>query len=83
MSIHCPARPATSNVAFLGLDTFEDVLRTFKEAKTKLGEILSSCEFIDNASMDAVTTNLNATNPIGKQKFYMLIEASGKKGLRG
>ena len=30
----------------------------FKHAKADLGEILSSCEFMDNGSMDCVTGNL-------------------------
>ncbi|RXG72720.1 D-2-hydroxyglutarate dehydrogenase, mitochondrial, partial [Armadillidium vulgare] len=79
VSIHCVTKPQATSVAFLGLDTFEDVLKTFKEARRKLGEILSSCEFIDDISLDSVTSNLNLSSPIGNNnKFYMLIETSAK-----
>ena len=49
------------------------------QARSELGEILSSCEFIDGASMVCVTGNLDLTCPIAEQPFYMLIETSGSK----
>lgn len=64
----------------IGLDTFDDVLRTFKEARSGLGEILSSCEMMDMLALDAATTNLNLQRPIGEFPFYMLIETSGSNG---
>ncbi len=36
---------------FLALSRFEDVLATFQEARASLGEILSSCEFIDQVQL--------------------------------
>jgi FAD/FMN-containing dehydrogenase len=63
-----------------GLDTFDDVLRTFKEARSGLGEILSSCEMMDILALDAATTNLKLQRPIGEFPFYMLIETSGSNG---
>ena len=59
--------------AFLSLPSFQAVLRTFKESKAQLGEILSSCEFIDAGSMECVTTNLNLSCPLADNQFYMLI----------
>ena len=35
--------------------SFKEVISVFKEAKGSLGEILSSCEFMDSASMECVT----------------------------
>ena len=49
------------------------MLRTFKESKAQLGEILSSCEFIDAGSMECVTTNLQLSCPLAANHFYMLI----------
>jgi FAD/FMN-containing dehydrogenase len=63
-----------------GLNTFDDVLRTFKEAKRGLGEILSSCEMMDLLALDAATSNLKLQRPIGEFPFYMLIETSGSNG---
>ncbi|TRY74872.1 hypothetical protein TCAL_07130 [Tigriopus californicus] len=79
VAIQCPPRPKAVNVAFLGMTSFESVLRTFKEARSNLGEILSSCEFIDAEAMKCVTGNLELTCPIDPQAFYMLIETSGSR----
>ena len=79
VAIHCPPRPSAVNVAFLGLSDFESVLKTFRKARADLGEILSSCEFMDAGSMDTVVDNLELKNPIGENKFYLLIETSGSK----
>jgi len=79
VSISCPTRPRSVNLAFLSLPDFPSVLDTFRECKGRLGEILSSCEFIDAGSMDCVTQNLNLTCPLEPSNFYMLIETSGSK----
>jgi D-2-hydroxyglutarate dehydrogenase len=62
---------------FTGMNSFEDVLTTFKRCKQDLGEILSSCEYIDNSAMQCVTQNLNLKVPIEDFSFFMLIETSG------
>ncbi|XP_076035373.1 D-2-hydroxyglutaric acid dehydrogenase [Oratosquilla oratoria] len=80
VAIQCPTKPRSVTLAFLGLESFDDVLNTFKECKAKLGEILSSCEFIDASSMECVTQNLNLKSPIEPYPFYMLIEAAGSNG---
>ena len=59
--------------ALLSLPSFQAVLRTFRESKAQLGEILSSCEFIDAGSMECVTTNLSLSCPLADNQFYMLI----------
>lgn len=79
VALQCPPRPKSINMAFVGMESFESVLKTFKQARSNLGEILSSCEFIDSGSMECVTGNLDLTCPIDKQPFYMLIETSGSK----
>lgn len=77
VAINCPSRPQAVNLAFFGLQTFEDVLSIYKDVKSKLGEILSSCEFIDASSLECVEKNLKLKSPISAHPFYMLIETSG------
>lgn len=63
---------------FTGSNSFDDVLKTMRAAKLGLGEILSSCEFIDQASLDCVVAHLGLRPPIEAYPFYVLIETSGK-----
>ncbi|CAB4067166.1 D2HGDH [Lepeophtheirus salmonis] len=78
VSLQCPARPKAVNVALLACSNFQDVLDTFVAARSNLSEILSSFEFMDNESMNAVTQLLRLTSPIGTEdSFYVLIEVSG------
>lgn len=48
-----------------------------KKAKHELGEILSSCEMIDERSLDVVTGHLKVKNVLPDYPFYMLIETHG------
>ena len=80
VALACPPRPKAINVSFLGLESFSRVLETFKAARSDLGEILSSCEFLDAGSLDVVRDNLSLTSPLpGDYPFYMLVETSGSK----
>lgn len=63
---------------FKGLNSFENVLETLRLSKRNLGEILSSCEFIDQSALECVTSRLNLQTPISKFPFYVLLETSGK-----
>ena len=76
-SILVPTRPKTVNVAFLGCESFSDVLKIYKLARSMLGEILSAFEFLDDFCMDLVEMHLGLHNPISKQPFYVLLETSG------
>ncbi len=78
-AINCPPKPSSINLAYLGLSSFDNVLTTFQKAKAFLGEILSSCEFMDGEAIDCVTNNLDLACPIGHHPFYMMIETSGSK----
>ena len=51
VALACPPKPTAVNVAFLGLQSYQSVLATFKHARQRLGEILSSCEFLDAGSL--------------------------------
>ncbi|XP_033210256.1 D-2-hydroxyglutarate dehydrogenase, mitochondrial [Belonocnema kinseyi] len=81
VAIQCPPSPKATNVAFLGLDSFDSVLKTYCSAKANLGEILSSCEMIDKLSLEVCTKYLHLQNPITSggdgHNFYMLIETAG------
>jgi D-2-hydroxyglutarate dehydrogenase len=59
LAMFCPTASAAVNVAFLGLESFEAVRNTFLAAKQDLGEILSSCEMMDKASVDSSTHHHN------------------------
>ncbi|CAG0897942.1 unnamed protein product [Cyprideis torosa] len=77
VALQTASRPQATNVAFLAAETFDSCLAILRAAKTELGEVMSSCEFLDHESMRCVTENLSLTPPIGENPFYMLIETSG------
>lgn len=78
ISILCPPKPTAVNVAFLGLESFEQVQKTFVKAKKDLNEILSAFECMDNTTQDMVENHTDLTRPLSeKYPFYVLIETSG------
>lgn len=82
VAIQCPPLPKAVNVAFLGLNSFDNVLKTYHLAKKELAEILSSCEMMDRLSLEVSTRNLGLQNPLATSDgrdhdFYVLIETSG------
>ena len=79
IALICPPKPKAVNMAYLGLQDFKNVLQTFQKSKEFLGEILSSCEFMDGEAIECVTKNLDLNSPIDNYPFYMIIETSGSK----
>ncbi|GMM49982.1 D-lactate dehydrogenase [Starmerella bacillaris] len=83
VSVLCPPKSNSVNVAWLGLDSYEAVQKTFKLAKNALGEILSSFECVDRASMEVVDAalkkhDMEAQQPLESMHPYqILIETSG------
>ncbi|CAL8274529.1 unnamed protein product [Merluccius merluccius] len=77
VSVLCPRKPSAVNVAFLGCETFDQLLGTFRLSKRMLGEILSAFEFLDAACMGLLNTHLKLPNPISDCPFYVLVETSG------
>ncbi|EGW31528.1 mitochondrial D-lactate dehydrogenase [Spathaspora passalidarum NRRL Y-27907] len=79
ISILCPSRPQTQNVAFLAVSSYEAVQKVFVEARKELSEILSAFEFMDGTSLYLTGKHLKLDNPIesGEYPFYILIETSG------
>lgn len=88
VSILCPARPNAVNIAFLGLENYEQVQKCFKTARSDLSEILSAFEFMDRDSQILAAKDLKTTHPLCQEDelgensvpeypFYVLIETSG------
>ncbi|KAJ3633747.1 hypothetical protein MTP99_010676 [Tenebrio molitor] len=77
VAIQCPSKPDAVNLAFLGVESFDQILTTFRRAKRELGEILSSFEMIDEQSIRAVIGHLKVKSPISEYPFYVLVETQG------
>lgn len=78
ISILCPQRSSAVNVAAFGLESFEKCQEAFREAKGRLGEIISAFEFMDAASQKALKTAKGSALPLeGEYPFYCLLETSG------
>jgi FAD/FMN-containing dehydrogenase len=78
VSIQCPQRSPSQNVAFFGLESFDKVQQAFREAKGRLSEILSAFELMDEGSQALVRQVTNNKRPLEDQyPFYCLIETSG------
>ncbi|KAF2798857.1 hypothetical protein K505DRAFT_321577 [Melanomma pulvis-pyrius CBS 109.77] len=78
ISIICPQRSEAINVAYFGLESYEQVQKAFSEAKTQLSEILSAFELMDGRSQKIVNTVTGKRFPLeGEYPFYCLIETSG------
>ncbi|XP_066915161.1 D-2-hydroxyglutarate dehydrogenase, mitochondrial-like [Clytia hemisphaerica] len=77
LSLMAPPRPLATNVAFLGVESYEAVKEAYVKAKGCLAEILSAFEFLDNHAMSTVKENLGYSNPISEHPFYVLVETSG------
>lgn len=85
VSILCPVKPKSVNVAFVACSnqSFQGVTDIYKVAKGELNEILSAFEFMDAQAMEAVTNNLQLENPFANNqltkdcKFYCLVETHG------
>ncbi|KAK9228053.1 hypothetical protein WN944_021000 [Citrus x changshan-huyou] len=82
VSIHTPPKLSSVNLAFLACKDYFSCQKLLREAKRKLGEILSAFEFLDNQSMDLVLTYLEGVrNPFSSSmhNFYVLIETTGSE----
>lgn len=77
VAVQCRPRPRSVHVAFLGLQNFDKVLKTFSTCKHDLDEILSAFEVMDAPTLQMSQEKLNLQSPIGEYPFYVLIETSG------
>jgi serine/threonine-protein kinase 24/25/MST4 len=78
VSIICPPRPKAVNVAYFGLESYDQVRQAFGEAKKQLSEILSAFELMDGRSQKLVHQSTGNKYPLeGEYPFYCLVETSG------
>ena len=81
VTILCPRRPTSTNVALFALSSFEAVQECFSATKSHVGEILSAFEFFDRSSYELVqkyATGAIARDPLEETAdFYVVIETGG------
>lgn len=78
VSMSVPPKPKSVNVAYLAIDSFENVQKVFRLAKHRLGEILSAFEFFDIACLDLVIQHQKVTDPLeSRHPFYIVLETHG------
>ncbi|KAF8772044.1 D-2-hydroxyglutarate dehydrogenase like protein [Argiope bruennichi] len=76
-AILCYPKNSETAVAFLGCNSFGDVLSCAKIVRQKLSGLLTSLEMLDNQAADTLRDNLKINVPISEHPFYVLIEISG------
>ncbi|CAC22604.1 D-lactate dehydrogenase [Schizosaccharomyces pombe] len=78
LSVICPKRPSSTNVAFFGVPSYENVLKAFSETRSHLTEILSAFELMDNTSQTLVDKYSGTQRPLeDEHPFYVLVETQG------
>ena len=78
ISILCPQRSQAVNVAYFGLESYEQAQKAFRAAKNQLGEILSAFEMMDGRTQKLLNLGTGKKLPLeGDHPFYCLIETSG------
>ncbi|EPX71652.1 D-lactate dehydrogenase [Schizosaccharomyces octosporus yFS286] len=78
LSVVCPQKPRSTNAAFLGLPSYNNVLKAFSTAKFHLSEILSAFELMDNTSQIFMDSHSSIPRPIKDEyPFYVFIETQG------
>uniref|UniRef100_A0A914DCM2 D-2-hydroxyglutarate dehydrogenase, mitochondrial n=1 Tax=Acrobeloides nanus TaxID=290746 RepID=A0A914DCM2_9BILA len=71
-------KPTSICSMWLGTDSFEKCQKILREAKTKLGEVLSAFEFLDAETLRCLKENENLDKPLETaSKYNLLIETSG------
>jgi len=75
--INCHEKLNYTNLAFLGVERFEDIIQIYSKAKSSLRDYLNAIEFFDLASLELSEKHGNLSSPLGqKYPFYLLIEAA-------
>ncbi|EPY54273.1 D-lactate dehydrogenase [Schizosaccharomyces cryophilus OY26] len=78
LTVICPRRPRSTNVAFFGVSSYENVLKAFSESKSYLTEIISAFEMMDNTSQRLVDALNSTQRPLEEEHpFYVLLETQG------
>jgi len=80
IAVQAARRPTSVQVALLACEDFQSVLKSVAAAQSKLCEIVSAVEFIDDASMKLVLSEMKdlVRDPMEERHpFYVLIETQG------
>jgi len=78
--IFCPPYPKNRQVALLGANNFDHIMKCLHIAKTELSSSLSAVEFMDWESASIALEHSGAENPLEEKfKYYILLEASGNQ----
>ena len=77
VSLLAPIKPPYKNVAMFSCESYRDLLRALSLAKSRLGEIVSALEFIDEEAMLVMDTHMGMKCPISPAPFFFFIETSG------
>ncbi|WVQ78193.1 hypothetical protein IAT38_000276 [Cryptococcus sp. DSM 104549] len=81
ISILCPRRPTSTNVAVFSLPSYDACLQVYSQAKSHLGEILSAFEFFDKEAYKAVKSHGGVKRVFEEEgEFYCLMETGGSNG---
>ena len=62
VAIALPQAPRSVQLAFLGVESYDDVLKTFAAARSELAEVLSAVEFLGTNSHGAYLPSLSPTS---------------------
>lgn len=76
VTILCPRRPTSTNVALFALPSFEAVQECYKATKSHVGEILSAFEFFDKESYRMVqkyATGKVAKDPLEEEADFYVV----------
>ncbi|GAU97053.1 hypothetical protein RvY_08412 [Ramazzottius varieornatus] len=77
VALLCPPKPSSVSLCFLGLNSFEDVLKCYDETSKALTDILSAFEFLDTECYTTSYQEHNVSPPLKPFPFYVMIEVSG------
>lgn len=85
ISLITPPAPRAINVALLAVQSYADLQKIFKMARSQVGEILSAFEFWDRPSMDLLIKHSagqgdgadRLEGQLGEGSFFVLIETHG------
>ncbi|XP_013188145.2 D-2-hydroxyglutarate dehydrogenase, mitochondrial-like isoform X1 [Amyelois transitella] len=77
VAIHCPSMPKAVTIGLFGVNSFDDVLNLYKNAKASLGEIISAFEMSDHEAINGSAKYLNRRLPIPEYPYYVIIETHG------
>ena len=77
VALLAPIKPAHRNVAMFSCESYGNILQALSLAKSRLSEIVSALEFIDQEAMLVMERYMALSCPITPSRFFFFIETSG------